>query len=202
MKHKALNLKQIFFKNLAPIIIMITSLIGLLSSMLLAVETIEFIRNPNVILNCSINPIINCSSVMETPQGQVLGFMNPLIGIVGFSMLFVFGLALFYKAKFPKLILYGAQAAATMAVLFVHWLIYSSIFVIGSLCPYCMVVWVVTIAIFVYITLYSYQNKILPKQLMPVGDFISKNHAYILIIWYALIIAIIVNHFGIASLTA
>jgi hypothetical protein len=31
----------------------------------------------------------------------------------------------------------------------VHWLIYQSLYVIGALCPYCMVVWSVTIPLFV-----------------------------------------------------
>ena len=31
--------------------------------------------------------------------------------------------------------------------MFVHWLIFQSLYVIGALCPYCMIVWVITIII-------------------------------------------------------
>jgi hypothetical protein len=34
---------------------------------------------------------------------------------------------------------------------FVHWLIFQSLYRIGALCPYCMVVWVVTIALLVVV---------------------------------------------------
>jgi hypothetical protein len=34
---------------------------------------------------------------------------------------------------------------------FVHWLIFQSLYRIGALCPYCMVVWVVTISLLVVV---------------------------------------------------
>ena len=40
-------------------------------------------------------------------------------------------------------------------MVFVHWLIYQSVFVIGALCPYCMVVWAVTIPTFFYVTVHN-----------------------------------------------
>lgn len=83
-----------------PVALIISGFIGLLASFTLAVETVEFIKNPNAQLSCNINPIVSCSSVIDTPQGQVLGFMNPLIGIVGFSMLIAFGGGVLYKTKF------------------------------------------------------------------------------------------------------
>ena len=36
----------------------------------------------------------------------------------------------------------GLQFGATAGVVFVHWLIVQSLYVIGALCPYCMIVWV------------------------------------------------------------
>ena len=35
--------------------------------------------------------------------------------------------------------------------MFVHWLIFQSLYRIGALCPYCMVVWVVTISLLVVV---------------------------------------------------
>ena len=34
----------------------------------------------------------------------------------------------------------------------VHWLIFQSLYRIGTLCPYCMVVWAVTIPLFVVVS--------------------------------------------------
>lgn len=41
---------------------------------------------------------------------------------------------------------------------FVHWLIFQTLYRIGALCPYCMAVWVVTAAIFWFVTLNNLNN--------------------------------------------
>jgi Vitamin K epoxide reductase family len=40
---------------------------------------------------------------------------------------------------------------------FVHWLIFESLYRIGALCPYCMVVWVVTVTLLVVVTSIAYR---------------------------------------------
>lgn len=49
----------------------------------------------------------------------------------------------------------GLQAGTTAAVVFIHWSIFQSLYRIDALCPYCMVVWVVTIPLFWYTTLHN-----------------------------------------------
>jgi len=44
----------------------------------------------------------------------------------------------------------------------VHWLIFQSLYRIGALCPYCMVVWVVTITVFWNVTLHNLTREHLP----------------------------------------
>ncbi|MBJ7383987.1 MAG: hypothetical protein JHC55_05795, partial [Mycolicibacterium sp.] len=39
-----------------------------------------------------------------------------------------------------------------LGVVFVHWLIIQSLYHIGALCPYCMVVWAVMIPLFAVVT--------------------------------------------------
>ena len=39
-----------------------------------------------------------------------------------------------------------------LGVVFVHWLIFQSLYRIGALCPYCMVVWSIMIPLFVVVT--------------------------------------------------
>jgi len=201
-KSSKYNLKKYDIASILPWSLMSAGVVGLLASFLLAVETINYIRDPKAPLSCSINPIVNCSSVIDTPQGEVLGFMNPLIGVVGFSMLIMFGLALLYKAKFSELIWSGAQAGALLGVVFVHWLIYSSVYVLGSLCPYCMTVWVVTIWIGLHITTYNLKSGLFGNgpTVKKINKFLEQNHLLVLPIWYALIIALIINHFSLSAL--
>ena len=185
-----------------PLVIIVSGFIGLISSFMLAVETVEYIKDPTKTLACNINPIVSCSSVIDTPQGQIFGFMNPLLGVVAFSMLIVFGFAIFYKTKFPKWIWLSAQFVSLLGILFVHWLIFSSIYVLGSLCPYCMVVWLVTMPIAIYITLANAKSGMLGKSSNIIGHFLSKFHITILLVWYAIILALIISHFGLSSLLA
>ena len=43
----------------------------------------------------------------------------------------------------------GLAAGTLLGTVFVHWLIFQSLYRIGALCPYCMVVWAVTIPLLV-----------------------------------------------------
>ena len=40
--------------------------------------------------------------------------------------------------------------------MFVHWLIFQSLYRIGALCPYCMVVWAVTISLLVMFATFAF----------------------------------------------
>jgi hypothetical protein len=48
----------------------------------------------------------------------------------------------------PRWVWLSLQAGAVFGLLFGHWLIFQSLYEIGALCPYCMVVWVVMITVF------------------------------------------------------
>lgn len=201
LKEISLNNKQKTRKFL-PFVIMICGIIGLLASFMLAVETIEYIKDPSAPLACNINPIVSCSSVIDTPQGQILGFMNPLIGVVGFSMLIVFGLAVLYKAKFPKWVWMAAQATSLLTIALIHWLIYNSVYVLGSLCPYCMVVWVISMPIALHITIRNVNEGLLGEKAKSLAAFLNEYHYTLLLIWYAAVVALIINHFSLSSLLA
>ena len=200
---KKVKAKKLSIGKIVAIALAVSGVIGLIASFALSIETVSYIKNPHAALACNINPIVSCSSVIDTPQGQVFGFMNPLIGVVAFSMLIVFALSVWYDTKFPKFIWIGAEIASLLGVLFVHWLIYNSIYVLGSLCPYCMVTWTVTIATALYVSLRNVHEGLFGKNIKNKLDiFLQKNHLVILVIWYAVIFALIVNHFGLSSLFA
>ena len=102
---------------------------------------------------CSINPILSCGSVMKTAQAEAFGFPNPIIGVAGFTVVLTTGAALLAGATFRRWFWLGLQAGVTFGIGFVHWLIFQSLYRIDALCPYCMVVWIVTIPIFLFVTL-------------------------------------------------
>ena len=45
----------------------------------------------------------------------------------------------------------GLATGTLLGTAFVHWLIFQSLYRIGALCPYCMVVWAVTIPLLVVV---------------------------------------------------
>ncbi|GGM66025.1 membrane protein [Micromonospora sonchi] len=164
--------------------------IGLLAAATLTVEKINLLADPDYVPSCSINPILSCGSVMTTPQAAAFGIPNPLIGIAGFAVVATLGVLLLAGVRLPGWFWLGLQAGAAFGVVFVHWLIYQSLYVIGALCPYCMVVWVVTIAIFLYTTLDNLRRWRPSSRLAGLAGY----HSFILVTWYVVIgLAILVR---------
>lgn len=131
--------------------LLIAGVIGLVSSMTLTVEKIDILLDPSYVPSCNINPILSCGSVMITPQASLLGFPNPLLGLVAFTVVIVTGLLALTKVALPQWYWLGLMAGVLVGVVFVHWLIFESLYRIGALCPYCMVVWAVTMSLLVVV---------------------------------------------------
>jgi uncharacterized membrane protein len=131
--------------------VLIAGAVGLLASMTLTVEKIDILLNPSYVPSCNLNPIISCGSVMVTPQASVLGFPNTLLGIVAFTVVLVVGVLAVAKVSLPQWFWIGLTAGIFVGAVFVHWLIFQSLYRIGALCPYCMVVWATTITLLVVV---------------------------------------------------
>jgi len=119
--------------------------------MTLTVEKIRILLNPSYVPSCNFNPIVACGSVMVTPQASIFGFPNPLLGIVGFTVVVVTGVLAVAKVSLPQWYWAGLAVGTLLGAVFVHWLIFQSLYRIGALCPYCMVVWAVTISLLVVV---------------------------------------------------
>jgi uncharacterized membrane protein len=131
--------------------VLIAGVVGLTAAITLTIEKITLLENPAYVPSCNINPVLSCGSVMVTPQAAAFGFPNPLIGIVAFSVVVVSGVLAIAKVPLPRWYWAGLAAGTTLGVVFIHWLIYQSLYTIGALCPYCMVVWAVTIPLLVVV---------------------------------------------------
>jgi uncharacterized membrane protein len=132
--------------------VLIAGVAGLIASATLTVETIELLLNPSYVPSCNINPIVSCGSVMTTPQASAFGFPNSLIGIGAFTVVTLTGVLAVTKVPLPRWYWIGLTIGTLAGTAFVHWLIFQSLYRIGALCPYCMVVWVATISLLVVVT--------------------------------------------------
>jgi uncharacterized membrane protein len=137
--------------TLSAVWVLIAGVVGLAAAFTLTIEKIKLLENPAYVPSCSINPVLSCGSVMVTPQAAAFGFPNPLIGIVAFSVVVVSGVLALAKVPLPRWYWAGLAVGTTLGVVFIHWLIYQSLYTIGALCPYCMVVWTVTIPLLVVV---------------------------------------------------
>lgn len=131
--------------------VLIAGAIGLASSATLTVEKIDLLLNPSYVPSCNLNPILSCGSVMVTPQASLFGFPNPLLGIGAFTVVLVAGVLAVAKVPLPQWFWISLEVGLLIGAGFVHWLIFESLYRIGALCPYCMVVWAMTITLLVVV---------------------------------------------------
>ena len=134
-------------------LLLLGGIIGTAAAFVLTVEKVALLTDPALVPSCNLNPVLNCGSIMRTDQAEAFGFPNPLIGLATFPVLATTGAALLAGARLLRWYWLGLQIGVTLAVLFVGWLIFQSLYRIDALCPYCMVVWAVVIPTFWYVTL-------------------------------------------------
>src|SRR4051812_33357114 len=106
--------------------ILIAGVVGLAAALTLTVEKIEILINPDYVPSCSINPVLSCGSVMITPQASAFGFPNPLIGIVGFSVVVVTGVLAVSRVRLPRWYWLGLAGGTPLRGGFVHWPVFSN----------------------------------------------------------------------------
>lgn len=169
--------------------------IGLIASFALMLERIALLRDPEHVPSCDFgNPLISCASVMETPQAEAFGFPNPLLGIASFAAVVAIGAVLLAGARLPRWFWLGLQAGTLFGIGLVTWLQYQSVYGIGALCPYCMVVWAAMIPIFVYVTAHDVQAGHIPAS-PRVRTAVVRNRAIIVMVWYAAVVAFVLTRF-------
>jgi uncharacterized membrane protein len=140
-------------------ILVFGGIIGIIASIELIIQKIAVLSNPDFVPNCDINPVLSCGSVINTEQASLFGFPNPVLGVIGFTIVIMFGALLFAGVELPRSMWLGLNLGALAGMFFVIWLVGQSLYVIGALCPWCMVVWSVTIPIFWQVTVDNLSSK-------------------------------------------
>ncbi|TRW81394.1 vitamin K epoxide reductase family protein [Mycolicibacterium sp. 018/SC-01/001] len=172
--------------------VLIAGVIGLASALTLTIEKIEILINPSYVPSCSINPVLSCGSVMVTHQASVFGFPNPLLGIVGFTVVVVTGVLAVARVALPRWYWAGLAAGTLLGTVFVHWLIFQSLYRIGALCPYCMVVWSVTIPLLVVAASIALQPE---RSANPVVRAVHTWRWSLVVLWFTAVVLLILERF-------
>ncbi len=196
-KSKNLNSKKLV--KIVSWVLIIGGIIGLICAYIIIQDKMKLLQNPSYIPSCNLNPVISCGSVMQSPEAAAFGISNPFLGLIGFSVLVTIGVALQAKAVFKKWFWWGLEIGAIFGVLFVHWLFFESVYNIHALCPYCMVVWIITITTFWYVTIYNIEagNIKIPtnSKYQTIFNFVKRHHIDLLILWLLIIAGLILKHF-------
>jgi uncharacterized membrane protein len=178
-------------------VLLVGGLVGALAAFVLTVEKLALLADDSYVPSCSLNPILNCGSIMRTDQAELLGFPNPLIGLVAFPVVAATGAALLAGARMRRWYWLGLQVGATLGVVFVGWLVFQSLYRIGALCPYCMAVWAVVLPIVWYVTLHNARAGHLGHAVRDSrwARLLTTNHAVLLTTAYLLVTALIAVRF-------
>jgi uncharacterized membrane protein len=182
-----------------PWILVVTGIVGLICSFIISLDKMKLLENPSFQPACDLNPIVACGSVMKSAQGSAFNFPNPWLGLAAFAVLLTVGVAILAGAKFKRWFWQGLLAGCALGLAFAYWLLWESVYRIHALCPYCLTVDVVVITTSWYVLQYNLKtgNIKLPKgKVFAAGQkFIRRHHLDILILWFIVLIAIILNHF-------
>ncbi|WP_240796593.1 vitamin K epoxide reductase family protein [Streptomyces sp. RFCAC02] len=179
------------------LLLTVTGLVGWLASFLLAVEDRRVLNDPAHRPSCDIGPVVGCGSTMAGEQGNLLGIPTMLLGIGAFAAVAALGVAVLAGARLHRLVWLALQAGAFAGVVLVHWLIPQSLYVLDRICPYCVVVWIVTIALFWYVTLRNLGHGVirLPTAARPVLGLVLDTHWIVLAAWYGVIAVLVLTRF-------
>ncbi len=187
-----------FLDKIYPKVLVFGGAIGLAAAFVLMLEKMAVLKDPAYVPSCNLNPLLSCGPIISSDQASAFGFPNPILGLVGFAAVIVVGMSLIAGAKFARWYWQMFWAGTLFGVGFVHWLMFQSIFRLNALCPYCIVVWIVTIPIFLHTTLYLLRHNLLFPGTGPgsrILRFVEENHFGVLALWYLAILGVIVWHF-------
>ena len=180
-----------------PWLLLIGGLTAMAASIMLSVEVFNRLENPNYVPVCNLNPILSCTSVADSHQSHAFGFPNYFVGIAGYAALAGVGLALLAGAKFKRWFCLVVEAGLLLATVFLTWLQFETLYRIGALCIFCMIVWAVNMPMVWYTTLYNLRagNIKPPEKLRGLVNFAQRRHGDILLLWYLVIILLILKRF-------
>lgn len=169
------------------IVLIVTGAVGWYAAFALTLDKLAILANPQADLDCNFSVLVQCGVNLGSWQGAILGFPNPLLGLGGFVAPIAVGVALLAGATFARWFWIAFNVGVLGAFAFILWLAYQSIFNLGTLCPWCMLVWSMTIPMFWTLTLSNARAGRFGAALQPVGARLYSWVPVITVVGYILI---------------
>lgn len=174
--------------------------LALFAAFTLTINKFQVLEDPSVALACSVNLVLDCSTVMSTWQSEVFGFPNMVIGLMAFAVVITVAVVGLSGVKLKRWFLIAANIGFFLGMLFSYWLFFQSVYVIEVLCPWCLLVTFSTTLIFSSMLHYNlkhntfgFKKKIQKK----ITAFLEAGyHQMIVIGWIVFLIALTIIKFG------
>ncbi|OYX53401.1 hypothetical protein B7Y92_03110 [Candidatus Saccharibacteria bacterium 32-50-13] len=177
-------------------LLIVSAVLGLVASFALTFETIQVAKDANYQPACSINPIITCSSAMNSEEASIIaGIPNSMWGIVAFTGLLAVAVLLSIGSVMSWKAWAMILGAAFGGVAFTVYLYLISLFKLGTICPWCSVIWVtVPLIYFGVVRLAAQSNrdddlgKTWPARFEKFVAGLDSWASFALIMWYTILI--------------
>lgn len=131
---------------------LVSSILGLVASLVLSIDAVKLAADPFADLSCNITSTISCATVGLSEQANLLGFPNAFLGLISEPVVITLAVAALGGVRFPRWFMLSAQVVYSIGLAFAYWLFYQAYFVIGALCPWCMLITVTTTLVFASMT--------------------------------------------------
>lgn len=134
---------------------LVSAILSLIAAFVLSTDSLEIAKNPGAALSCNINAVINCANVMRHPTSELFGFPNSFLGLIAEPIVITIAVAGLAGVRFPRAFMAAAQVGYGAGLIFAYYLFGISAFVIGSLCPWCLLVTLSTTLVFMSLLHYN-----------------------------------------------
>lgn len=185
---------------------LVGAILSLVAAFVLSVDAIEIAKNPNAELSCSVNVIVNCATVARHSSATLFGFPNSFLGLMAEPVVITVAIAGLAGIKFPRRFMFAAQIGYSLGFIFAIYLLMTSMFVIGALCPWCLLVTASTTFVWFSMTRFNIRenNLFLPKKAQKAAHrFVEKDYDKLVLgIIIAVIIAAVFLKYGDALFAA
>lgn len=168
-------------------LLVVLGAIGLAGSAALAIEKFLKLADPNHVPSCSLNALLDCGDAMDSWQGSLLGFPNPLLGIAAFPVVITTGVVLLAGARLPRWYWLALLGGTTLGMGLIVFLIWTTMYEISAMCPYCMVVWFAMLPLFWYQVVHAVQEGYLPAGDGVRRTLVGNRHLFLAIGYVALV---------------
>lgn len=175
------------------VVALVTGLLGLWASAALGIDYINRLANDDYVASCDINPMVGCGLFLDSPAASTFVIPNVVVGIAAFPVVITLATILISGLDLPLWIWRGMVVGGLFGIAFVTYLQYQAMFVLKGLCPWCLVIWVAMIPLFVHIIARAGEAGALGS-----GTWLGvvKNRWIITVLWYLLVIAAIMLTLG------